>query len=331
MRNHMYNIGLKPAIDFTVPTIVIGNLNVGGSGKTPMTELLIRGLKGDFRLAVLSRGYGRKTKGFLFADDDVTPTSLGDEPYQLYRKFKNDVVVAVGEERAMAIPYILAEDEGIKLILLDDAYQHRAVKGTFNILLTDFAKPFYDDMLLPAGRLRESAGGACRADAIIITKVPHLPSVHEKKAVLGKIVEYAPKVPVFFSGIEYGVPEAIDGQKLKAKAIILVTGIANAVPLKNFLTDRYKIVKHFRFPDHHLYTKEDVMALAEFSKSENAAQAVPILTTEKDFVKLTQPELLAHFDQVPLYYQPMAMFIHDQDEEKLLKMIKAAIHKKGLN
>lgn len=326
----MYDIGLKPSIDFLVPTIVIGNLNVGGSGKTPMTELLITKLKQDFKLAVLSRGYGRKTKGFLLADGNATPTSLGDEPYQIYQKFKKEIVVAVGEERAIAIPNILAENDDVQLILLDDAFQHRAVKGTCNILLSEFAKPFYDDTLLPAGRLRESAKGAARADAIIITKTPDNTLKETKEKIAENVAKYAPEVPVFFAGIQYGQPLDLDGKSSMSEEIVLVTGIANPLPLKKYLLGKYKILKHFRFSDHHRYTKDDVSAIIKYIKSEHPSHLTPILTTEKDFVKLTQAALKPHFEQVSLYFQPMEMLIDDQ-EDKLMNMILAAIHKKGLN
>ena len=171
-RNHLYNMGQRPSIQFDTNVINVGNLTVGGTGKTPHVEYLIRLLHSQYKVATLSRGYGRKTKGFILANDEATAESIGDEPLQFYKKFKNECVVSVGEERALAIPHILTEHPETQVVLLDDAYQHRAVTPSFNILLTDYNRLFYQDYPFPSGRLRERRKGAKRANAVIVTKCP---------------------------------------------------------------------------------------------------------------------------------------------------------------
>ena len=172
IRNRLYDRGLKPSVKFELPVICVGNLTVGGTGKTPMIEHLIRLLQNRFKVATLSRGYGRATKGIRIAGPSENASTIGDEPFQFYTKFGKRITVAVGEERALAIPTILQECSDTQIILLDDGFQHRKVSPGFSILLTDYHRPFYNDFLLPSGRLRESRWGAERADVIVVTKCP---------------------------------------------------------------------------------------------------------------------------------------------------------------
>ena len=171
-RNHLYDIGKKPQVEFDRVVISVGNLSMGGTGKTPMVEYLIRLLKADYKLATLSRGYRRKTRGYRMANAEDNAITIGDEPFQYYRKFGNEISVCVGEERVIAIPSAIMENEDIELFLLDDAYQHRKVARDFNILLSDYNQPFYTDYILPTGDLREPRKGAKRADCVIVTKCP---------------------------------------------------------------------------------------------------------------------------------------------------------------
>jgi tetraacyldisaccharide 4'-kinase len=182
LRNTLYDRSYKPSTRFALPVISVGNLAVGGTGKTPMVEYLIRLLAPEFQLATLSRGYGRKTKGFRIAGAADTAATLGDEPYQLYKKFSPQVEVTVGEERAYAIPMILQERETIQAIILDDAFQHRSVTPGFSILLTEYGNPFFNDYVLPVGRLREAKSGADRADMVVVTKCPPHTSEDEMMA-----------------------------------------------------------------------------------------------------------------------------------------------------
>lgn len=300
MRNNLYDTGRKPSAQFDVPVISIGNLAVGGTGKTPMVEYLIRLLHNDFTIASLSRGYGRKTKGFRIATPSDTPETIGDEPLQLYRKFGSTLTVAVGEERALAIPSILDQKPQTNLILLDDAFQHRRVTPSFQILLTDFNNLFVDDYLLPAGRLRESRKGARRADAIIVTKCPPDISVDTMMEIESAIRKYSLK-PVFFAEIGYGntVPMNVSGDYFVEK-VVLVSGIANADPLDHYVRHNFRKQEHLRFPDHHLYTEADFNRIVEVASREGAA----VLTTEKDAVKL-DARVARYTGKVPFFYLPI--------------------------
>ncbi len=298
-RNRLYDLGIKPSAKFDVPLISVGNLSVGGTGKTPMIEYLIRLMSGEYTLATLSRGYGRKTKGVHIVDDLDDASTVGDEPLQFYRKYKGKAVVAVGEERAFAIPYILQQHPGINLILLDDAYQHRRVKPSFQILLTDYHNLFVDDYLLPAGRLRESRTGASRADVVIVTKCPANVSDDEMMAIESTIRRYNHKA-VFFTKISYGNILPATGESVyKPERIILVTGIANPKPLKEYLEKNYNLVKHFSFHDHYDYSQNDLQNICEAARREKAV----VVTTEKDIVKMD----IKQFDSgsVSLNYLPI--------------------------
>lgn len=307
-RNHLYRIGHKKSFQFHSVVISVGNLNVGGSGKTPMIEYLIRLLSPHYKIATLSRGYGRSTSGFRLATPEDNARTIGDEPYQLYRKFQDRIYVAVGEERALAIPTILNECADVQVILLDDAFQHRAVIPQFSILVTDFKKPFYKDALLPMGRLRENRNGAARADVVVVTKCPpsENESLNEVQHAIGK---YAPAKPVFFSSIRYSTPVAIGTHSELSSEIILVTGIGNPKPFIHHIEKTHTILRHFRFEDHHRYTAEDV------NKIVREAGMRSIITTEKDMVKLISPALYPIIQRAAWFYLPMqAEFLQNGSE-----------------
>ncbi|SKC82266.1 tetraacyldisaccharide 4'-kinase [Ohtaekwangia koreensis] len=302
LRNMLYDRGLKPSAEFDIPVINVGNLTVGGTGKTPMIEHLIRLLRDEYKIATLSRGYGRETKGFRIASDQDDASTIGDEPIQFYKKFKDKVIVSVGEDRAFAIPNILQEHEDTDVILLDDAYQHRRVKASFNVLLSDYNRPFYTDHLLPAGRLRESRSNAARAHAIVITKCPSEISDDERMNIEQSVRAYASK-PVFFSTIHYGDTVAFGdpARQLQAR-VVLITGIANAEPFKKFIASAYTIVRHLDFADHHQYTPDDVKRLKAIA---NEDSSVSFITTEKDMVKLADKKLASEIKTLPLFYIPI--------------------------
>lgn len=298
VRNHLYNIGHKPSFRFEVPVVCVGNLNVGGSGKTPMTEYLIRQLSTKHRLATLSRGYGRRTRGFRIANQQDNATTIGDEPYQVFRKFGSKVCVAVGEDRAFAIPFILHEHEDIEVIILDDAFQHRSVQPHFSVLLTEFSRPFTRDFVLPAGNLREARRGASRADAIVVTKCPPKADIDR---LAKEIQTYAPGKPVFFSRISYGEPVPFGSIEKPSGKVILVTGIANPEPLLEFLKTRFEVLKHMRFNDHHAFTDAEIDGMHyEASLSTD----VCLFTTEKDMVRLIRSGKVAEHRW---FYIPVAM------------------------
>lgn len=321
IRNRLYDTGIKPSTKFEAPVISVGNLSVGGTGKTPMIEYLIRLLGSDYHMATLSRGYGRKTKGVRIANDFDDAGTMGDEPFQFYRKFKGKAVVAVGEERAFAIPHILDQHPDTELILLDDAFQHRKVLPAFQILLTDFNNLFVNDLLLPAGRLRESRAGAERADVIVVTKCP--PNVTDDRMIdiESSIRKYSKKA-VFFSKISYGnilpvfpLPSGGEGG-----GIILVSGISNPRPLEEYLRHNFNLVKHFSFPDHYVYSKKDLQTICEAARKEQAV----VVTTEKDVVKMDVEKFKS--SSVSLNYLPIEIEFLKSGEE-FDEMVLNAIRK----
>lgn len=299
LRNYLYDSGYKRSFSFEANVIAVGNLSVGGTGKSPMVEYLIR-LLHNKKVVTLSRGYGRITRGFRLATDEDSPKTIGDEPYQFYKKFK-DIYVTVGEQRAVAIPFILAELPETEVILLDDAFQHRPVKPSLNILLTDCKKPFFSDHVLPSGRLRESRKGAHRADVIIVTKCNQNTDYQFFE---NQIRKYNTHAHIAFTAIKYMLPERISGSSTFSPNVFLFSGIANPAPLKEHIVSNYNLAGEYYFKDHHRYKNEDIQMLVKQFK------AVPgkdncLLTTEKDMVKL-QPFIDdGWFEDVPVFYLPI--------------------------
>jgi tetraacyldisaccharide 4'-kinase len=319
IRNLMYDKGYLSSQSFDIPTINVGNLSVGGTGKTPQIEYLIRLLKDDYKLAVISRGYKRHSKGFVLADQSATPQSIGDEPYQIHQKF-NDITVAVDEKRARAIRKVL-DNFSPDVILLDDAFQHRSVKAGLNILLTPFYNPFFNDYVLPAGNLRERRQNAKRADLVIVTKSPELIEVSKKNKITSQINRYT-KAPVFFSSIAYS-PFVLNekDQKtlkdLKDYGILLVTGIANPKPLLTYLSEKNLNFESLKFGDHHYFSAADIKGIMQKFDSLKASKKI-ILTTEKDYVRL-KPHI-----QEDLFYLPIQTKIKDRElfNQKILDYVR---------
>jgi tetraacyldisaccharide 4'-kinase len=318
VRNYLYDIGHKPSFKFETVVISVGNLNVGGSGKTPMIEYLVRLLSDKYSLAILSRGYGRKTKGFRLASKQDDAKTLGDEPYQYYRKYGKRVTVCVGEERVLAIPTILNERPETQIILLDDAFQHRAVRPQFSILLTEYYSLFSQDYVLPMGRLRESRCGAKRADVVVVTKC-FLPLNEGEK--VASLQRYAGDKPVFFSGFDYKSVMPFTAGKEVGKKVILVSGIANTSFLFGFVATHYEVMHHFEFGDHHPYSRANIKKIESMKKKLGADS---ILTTEKDMVKLIDPSLKTAMVETDWFYLPVeTKFLKGGSEfdEMVLKMV----------
>jgi tetraacyldisaccharide 4'-kinase len=291
-------------------TISVGNLTVGGTGKTPMIEYLARLLLTTQAIATLSRGYGRKTTGFRLADRRTdTAETIGDEPLQILRKFGNTVTVCVGEKRADALQKLHLLRPDITTVLLDDAFQHRAVQPHLNLLLCDYNRPFYADYPFPAGLLREGRMGANRADAVIVTKCPDKLSIAEQAEIRQKIGEYTrPETPVFFAGLYYDAPVSfgVGALLLPDQPVVLVSGLANADPLERYVQERFTLLSHHRFADHYAYTRVDVDRLL----AQLPAQATA-LTTEKDWVKLDT--LLTDVEKQRWVYLPITVrFLADE-------------------
>lgn len=290
LRNFLYDKQLLKSTSFPIPVICVGNLNVGGTGKTPMIEYLIRLLKDDHRLAVLSRGYKRKTSGFQEVLTTHTAEEVGDEPLQFKQKF-SEITVAVDANRVRGIQEL---QKSADVILLDDAFQHRKVKPSFSILLTAYDDLYTDDWLLPMGNLRESASGVQRADCIVVTKCPQDLSETAQREIVKKLKPNQ-RQQVFFAAISYAdticnIDEKRPLSDLKQIPFTLVTGIANPAPLVNFLKQQEFNFEHLKYPDHHHFSQNELRQLEEKEC---------ILTTEKDFVRLMP------FLKKAIYYLPI--------------------------
>lgn len=303
-----------------MPIINVGNLSMGGTGKTPHVEFLIRLLKNDFNVATLSRGFGRKERGFKIANASSTAASIGDEPLQYYKKFGEAITVAVEANRVLGAMDLCLARPDTNLILLDDAYQHRAIHAGLNILLTAYNAPFYSDYILPVGNLRESKRGMKRADIIIVTKCKNFDELNEDE-IINKI-KPLPNQSVFFSKVNYGplyhlftaeIKTEMSGQK-----IILVTGIANPQPLVDFLNVQTEILHHFNFNDHHVFTDKDIAEI--HNKIGKFAVDNPIIiTTEKDAMRLINHSSTKEIEKQPWFYQSIAIELND--EESFNKLI----------
>ncbi len=287
IRNKAFDKGVLQTTSFSLPTIVVGNLNVGGTGKSPQIEYLIRLLKGTYKTAVLSRGYKRKTKEFLIADKNSTAVQVGDEPLQFYKKF-DGIIVAVDSNRVNGINQLNMLDSKPEVILLDDAFQHRQVRPGFVILLTSYGSLYVDDTVLPAGNLREKKEGSKRAQVIIVTKCPESLSETEQFEISKKLKPELDQT-IFFTKIKYH-EEVVNGENkikvdvLKKYKVLLVTGIANPKPLIKFLKDKRIDFTHIKFPDHHNFSEKDLKKIEEDFAAVKSDKKI-VLTTEKDFVR----------------------------------------------
>jgi tetraacyldisaccharide 4'-kinase len=323
VRNYLFDIRLLKSVAFKLPVICVGNLSAGGTGKTPHVEYLIRLLQNHTKIAVVSRGYLRKSKGFVLADTNSTVAKVGDEPMQYINKFKN-VLVAVDEDRCHGIRKLMADQPEMKAVILDDAYQHRYVKPGLTILLTDFHSLYTNDYLLPAGRLRESKKGAKRADIIIVTKTDPVFSPLSKRAVLEKI-KPLPHQKVFFSYVTYGFPVPLfhDLPALRynlINTIVLFVGIANPYPLEQYLKRLCSELVIVRFKDHHQFSEKDITDVKTTFNNQFTKRKV-LITTEKDAMRLHEPSLLQLLKGMPIYYIPIEVSFHFREKEKFDKLV----------
>jgi len=302
-RNLMYDKGWKSTKSYDFPVICVGNLSTGGTGKTPMVEYLIRLLKDDVKLATLSRGYGRKSEGFVLGNPKSSALDLGDEPFQFYNKFKQTVLVAVDANRREGIDKLLQHNIKPDVIVLDDAYQHRKVTAGFTILLTTFNNLYYKDIVLPTGNLREPRAGVKRADLIVVTKCPNNLDNEVKEKIKSKIKPQQHQ-QIFFSNINYSTTVFSKNGNKALSAMLpftLVTGIANAKPLVKFLNNEGFNFEHLEYKDHHTFTEKD---LTDLSKLEC------ILTTEKDYMRLKDEFMLND----KLWYLPIHLTLDKQQQ-----------------
>ena len=355
-RHALYNIGLFKSHKASVPTICVGNITVGGTGKTPHTEMILRMLLEDERwqdknIAVLSRGYKRKSKGFQQVVVDGTAEDFGDEPLQIKRKFPQ-VTVAVDKSRKegcmfLTNPELLQTSKKAArclykdmpkadIIVLDDAFQHRALKPDFSAVLIDYNRPVFKDHLMPIGRLRDLPSRLSAADALIVTKCPTYIDDEQRAAWAADLglKEFDPQTcegirsngkrqKIFFTYINYDTPQAVypegDTRYLYAKRLILFSGIANVAPLRHFLCGEYKIVKHFNFPDHHKFTRSDIYSIR------NASDTYPtsvIMTTEKDCQRVRDCKFVPGSLKDRMFHIPIKVgFLGDEDRNIFKSML----------
>jgi tetraacyldisaccharide 4'-kinase len=323
-RNWCFDKKIFASTSFNLPIICVGNLAVGGTGKSPMVEFLVKNLKDEFPIAVLSRGYKRKTRGYALANELTTALDIGDEPMQFHIKFP-EVAIAVGEERIVAIPQLLHDRADTKAIILDDALQHRSVRAGLNILLTDYNNLFTRDWFLPTGDLRDERKSYKRSDIIVVTKCGENLSSKERFEIMGEIAPLGNQT-VFFSTIDYGMAYHIVSKKgylVNADTeVLLVTGIANPEQLKKYLGAKSKTYYEIAYNDHYIYTIDDLNEMVKRFNSIKTTNKI-ILTTEKDAVRLIkfQQELAG----LPFYVIPIEPRFLFGEEEKFMHLIKKFI------
>jgi tetraacyldisaccharide 4'-kinase len=328
IRNFLYDSGILQRHEFCIPVICVGNITVGGTGKTPHSEHIIKILKDRFNVALLSRGYRRKSRGFRFALPEMSPDEVGDEPLQICRKFP-DITVAVDADRVNGVKNILKDRPDTEVIILDDGFQHRRIMPGFTILLTDFNRLMIHDHLLPYGNLRESVLNMYKSDVILVTKCPEDLSPIQRRIII-KEIDKAPYQNLYFTTFGYldpvpvypeVKPEPLFSESNPSKpSVVLVTGIANAGPLKNYISDRARDLTHLKYPDHHRFTGKDI------EKITGTFNALPssfkfIITTEKDTVRFREFTNIAEPLKASFYFIPIGVKFLNGDKEEFDNLI----------
>ena len=325
IRHKLYDWHILKSKRFEKPVICVGNLNLGGTGKTPHIEYLIRLLKNNYRVATLSRGYGRRTKGFKLAETSSTYNDLGDEPLLYFKKYPG-IQVAVDEDRVDGVTRLLGE-QGVEVVLLDDAFQHRSISAGLNILLTEYQRLYMDDYLFPAGTLRDVRSAAKRADIIVISKAPKDLSEQEKQQITDKL-NTSENQKVYFSYLEHTalqpLNEAAKAFSLEeADGAFAFCGIGNPKPFVEELKKRYHAVDFLPFGDHHAYKENDMKAVLDWYEKLDGEKKI-IVTTEKDAARLTNSPYLCQFERTPLYDLPVTVRFHEEEKfnEEILKYVR---------
>jgi len=329
IRNFLFNTGILPSSEFYIPVICVGNITVGGTGKTPHTEYLTTLLRKNFKVAVLSRGYKRKSRGFQIASYSSSVSDIGDESLQVARKFP-DIIVAIDRNRVHGVKTIMKEYPETEVIIMDDGFQHRKIKPGLSILLTCFERSMIKDYLMPFGNLRESINNIKRADIIIITKSPAYISPALKKDII-KDFDIVPNQKLIFSSLIYDDPLPVfngvhPGTVLPGKAdrentgILLVTGIANPGPLKKYLQDKCEELIHLVFPDHHSYNMKDMEKICIAFNNLKSREKL-VFTTEKDAVRLREFTYIAEPVKSSFFYIPVEVAFHNDDKNEFDNLI----------
>lgn len=337
IRNALFDMGVLPSVSYDIPIINVGNITVGGTGKTPTVEYLIRLLAGRYRVAVLSRGYKRKTKGYILSTTASSIEEIGDEPWQIKQKFP-DVIVAVDANRRRGIERLMTDEatKDVDVILLDDAFQHRYVKAGHNILLVDYHRIISDDCLLPAGRLRERPSSSTRASTIIVTKCPQHINAMGFRVILSSL-NIRPYQQLFFSTFTYETMHQLWGDGMLEPEtlrkdnthVLLLTGIAGPRQMEQDVRKFVQHVSTLTFPDHHYFTKRDVDTI------NRALQDLPqphiIITTEKDAARLLHLEGLTEEMKQCTYVLPIGISIMREEKEKFDKTINDYVQENKRN
>lgn len=347
LRNFCFDRHWLKSKSYPIPIICVGNITVGGTGKTPHVEFILRLLEGKYKVAVLTRGYGRKTRGLIIATHTSTARDIGDEPRQLKRKYPN-VIIAVDGNRVRAMDYLmqLPNDERPQVVVMDDGFQHRYLRPSYNIVLVDANRPLRDERLLPVGRLREPISALDRAECVIATKcAPDMTPIEQR--IIKRHLNLYPHQRIYFSRIKYHTPLPLSTLLCRSTSnntseipkccspILLICGIANPDPLVQYLEQRYRVVEQLIYPDHYTFTAADVTHWQErYSILTQDYSSTPyIICTEKDAVRLSSlsdllaQELLPHF-----YYQPIGVEIVDKEKDfvHLIELLAKGLRPKGL-
>jgi tetraacyldisaccharide 4'-kinase len=331
LRNELFNLKILSSREFDIPVISIGNITVGGTGKTPHTEYIAELLLPNFKVATLSRGYKRKTRGFFIVEPTSKVRQVGDEPLQMKLKF-SELTVAVDANRVRGIEKLLSLPKKPDVVLLDDAFQHRYVSAGVNVLLTDYNHLITKDYLLPYGRLREPASNKSRATIIIVTKCPaEIKPIDER--IITKELEIKPYQDLFFTRVEYGklipvFPTDVPSNSFKlveGMSVLVVTGIANPLPLKEYLKHETHDIEEMNFPDHHQYTTKDILQITAKFEAISSAKKI-IITTEKDMVRFREFEIISENIRQNMYYIPLKIkFLNNNGKDfdkKILNYVK---------
>lgn len=325
LRNLLYSSGVFTRMDFDFPIVCVGNLSAGGTGKTPHIEWLLANLPPQLKAAILSRGYLRKSSGYILADAHSTAADIGDEPMQMKHKFP-DVPVASCENRVLGVPQLLADAPDTNLLLMDDGFQHLGIRAGFNMVLTPAASPFYKDWLLPFGRLREFRNGYKRAQAIVVTKCEEGMSKHEQEEMI-RAIEPLPEQEVYFTGIKYSHAlhpvfegASIQSNEIKDYSILAFAGIADPDLFTRFIKITGHLHHFIRFNDHHTFTEKELKDLIERFELIQSKKKI-LLTTEKDAKRIQSHPQKAVLEKLPFYYLPIEIFFINDDGQKLIQSI----------
>ncbi len=315
LRHKLYDWNILESKSYDIPSICVGNLNFGGTGKTPHIEYLTNFLSEKYKVAILSRGYGRNTKGFILANENHTHHDIGDEPLQYFKKFK-DTKIAVDESRREGIEMLLKEENPPQIILLDDAYQHRKIKPGLNILLTDYYNLYSDNKLFPAGNLRDIKKAAKRAEIIVVTKSPNVITPYYRRDVESKL-KLLPHQKIFYSYIEYLDFKPLSKSSYEidikeAKTALLLCGIANTYSLEDYIKRKYNTISKIEFNDHHNFTEKDIDIIIDKYNSLIGKNKI-IITTEKDAMRLIHSSFINKLDNIPIFTIPIKIKFHKEE------------------